>query len=72
MANTQVNNICFICEKRLQAGKAMFIGMVELTKTTTSALFNREIQDGKYRIKHLVGGKPRGAVHIECLQEKLK
>ncbi len=80
MANTKVKNICLICKKSLNEGKGYFISMVELTKKGRTGSGDggaswggswQDVPEGKLRIKYLSSGKPRGAVHTDCLKEKL-
>jgi len=71
MALTRVNDICPYCGKKIKAGKAAFVGIVNLTKETVNEDFNKKVPDGQFRIRHVVGGKPRGAYHVECIKTAL-
>ena len=71
MALTRVNDICPYCNKKIKAGKAAFVGIVSLTKETICEDYNKKVPDGQFRIRHVVGGKPRGAYHVDCIKTAL-
>jgi len=75
MALTKVKAECLLCKQPFEDNDtALFVGMVRLTsKGRTSGESGMafggpyvSVPEGKLRIKHLPGGKPRGVIHVEC------
>ena len=79
MALTQVNEHCLLCWKSVDAGtNCTFVGMVQVTKTGRTGIGDggaswggawRKVKEGRLRIKHLPGGKPRGLICPECTEK---
>lgn len=82
MALTQLNEHCLLCDKVIPPeSTAWFLGMVEATKSGRSgagdggASFGgswSKVKDGKLRIRHKVGGKPRGLICPDCVAKVFK
>lgn len=67
MAETQLKDECMVCGKKLWSGDiAHFIGGVTLVNTKTRSLGYAPTKQGKLRIKHITGKKPRGLICNEC------
>lgn len=73
MAVTQVSEICLICKEKIE-GQATFVGQVLTTTEPLPGLYTKDkpIKEGKLRIRHLTGGKPRGLICQKCTVEKLE
>jgi hypothetical protein len=79
MALTQLNENCLVCGETIPPeSTAWFLGMVEATKTgrtgagEAGASFGggwSGVKDGKLRIRHKVGGKPRGLICPDCVSK---
>lgn len=81
MSNKRVKDICLICKKQIKEGKAFYICKVDLTKKGRSAEGQggasfggswQDVKDGELRIKYVPNGKPKGAIHSECLPSIIK
>ena len=72
MAATQCNSSCIFCGDQIHPEtKVFFIGMVEATRDGTTGLYGTRVKNGKLRIRHVVGGKPRGLICQECVRNRL-
>lgn len=81
MALATVDEVCPLCNEKIEPGLAIYITKVNLTDNGRSGPGDggmsyggswRETPQGKLRIKYLGSSKPRTCVHQECYEQKIE